>query len=167
MSSPLKDAWAARPAFDQVLPLSVGLSAWTLVPVQSLDVTARVAFYAGVATVSGLVLAAATFVAALTYQSANILMSDVRSRYAVELARNWHAVIRSCLLAAIIAITCIAIDYWTPRAAFGAAAYLLLLVGLRGYRALWWFMYTLYMEKASDLMPPPLAAPVPKSQSRR
>ncbi|WP_219816788.1 hypothetical protein, partial [Arthrobacter sp. 9E06] len=62
------------------------------------------------ATISGLAMAASTFVCAMTYQSGNILMAKVVQVQSRALRRNWVSIISSTLVTAVLPLAALAID---------------------------------------------------------
>ncbi|RZS62219.1 hypothetical protein EV386_2540 [Xylanimonas ulmi] len=151
---------AAHPSPDHLLPSGIMVAWWfgtgQYVPVNP---DARLAFFAGVAVVSGLVLAAATFVCALTYQSANILMAGVRRRYSRELKRNWSSIIVSAFLTAVGPIGAMLVDDVRPAIGIGVALYCIGLLVARAVRSVWWLNYTLFMQDIAESTPEKYALP--------
>lgn len=112
----------------------------------------RTTLVIGATTVAALVMAAATFICAMTYQSANILMTQVRQRHAAALRRNWFSIIAGCFAAAILPI----LTVLTPASvslAVAACLYSMGLVAARFARAMFWMSYTLFMQEADDVRP--------------
>lgn len=155
-----KDLYAERASLDQTIPVAIALLAWTLNFSQWISSEpARLALYQGGATVAGLALAAATFVCAMTYQSANVLMNGVRHRFARELSRNWTSIILSTLGAAILSILAIVIDgALGPRIAVTIALYALTLTAMKGLRTVFWLIYTLFADRASKYIEVPVSS---------
>lgn len=163
------DFLAAHPAVDHIIPISI-VAAWLLalsgaVPPSE---SPRLYVYAGISTLSALVLAAATFVCTLTYQSSSTLVLEVRRRFATELRRNWASIIFSALGCAVLPIAAMAIDEQRTTWAFGLALYGLALLIVKFGRSVFWLKYTLFMQDASarapetiELRPP---APRPAGQ---
>ncbi len=152
--SGFRNILAAHPILDQVLPL-VGIVAWIAFgqPLVPDNESMRTSFYLGSATISGLAMAASTFVCAMTYQSANILMAKTRDLYGPELRRNWVAVIGSHLVTATTPIFAIVIDGHSTTLAMGVTLYALLLLFARFSRGLWWLQFTLFMDVKSSEIP--------------
>lgn len=149
----IKDIWASHPIFDQLVPIVITL-AWLLFVAENLEIEdgARWNIFLTIATVSGMALAATTFVCSMTYQSANILMSKVVEVYSKDLRRNWVSIITSCLLTAVAPLVSLAIDKALPMAAMTIAVYAIALLLVRFARAIWWLQFTLFMQdKTSDL----------------
>lgn len=157
-------SFSERPFWDHLPALLAGGLAWWLdasalvSPVTTFQDT-RIAIFSSIAALSGLVLTAATFVAALTYQSANPLMQKVRALYSVELARNWRSIILSTLLAAVGSIALLFVDPLYPRLSIAVAIYLLALTAMRGRRSVYWLMFTLFSDKLERAFPAPHPVP--------
>lgn len=148
------DFLAAHPGVDHIIPISI-VAAWllalsgTVPPSES----PRLYVYAGISTLSALVLAAATFVCTLTYQSTSPLVHDVRRRFAPELRRNWASIIFSALGCAVLPIAAMAIDEQHTTSAFGLALYGLVLLVAKFGRSVFWLKYALFMQDASARTP--------------
>ena len=144
------DLVAAHPGIDQLLPVLVAAFLF-MVP----DVThfvpsgARETIYATMATVSGLALAAATFVCTMTYQSANILMTGIVRSHATELRRNWTTIISSNLVTALLPLAALAMDERLPHIGIVIASYAVTLLCVRFMRAVWWLQYSLFRQEQS------------------
>lgn len=143
----LKDFWAAHPGVDHALPVLSVLAWWYLLsPHLEIAEGARWNIFLTIATVSGLALAATTFVCSMTYQSANVLMSKVVAVYSSQLRRNWVSIIGSSLLTAVAPIVSLALDKTFPDSAMTIAVYAAALLLVRFGRAIWWLQYTLFMQ---------------------
>lgn len=148
------DQWAAHPLMDYIAPVVAVVAWWRLgsgyVPA---DIEMRIAIHAGVAVLSGLVLTAATFICALTYQSANILLEGVRRRYASELRRNWFSVIMGAFWMAVVPLVALGVDqvssFWALAMSIGALA----LLAARAMRSAMWLQLTLFAQEATDREP--------------
>lgn len=147
-----KEALLRRPGIDQFPAVAAALTVWLTSFGASMDLTTRTTLVVGVATIAGLVMAAATFICALTYQSANILMTAVRDRFATELRRNWRSIIGGAFLGAVLPVLALPIA-GHPQLGVIACAYSVTLVSLKFLRASFWLRYTLFMQQASDLRP--------------
>jgi len=150
---PIQDFLASHPAVDHVAALGAVLAWSAIFGATDVPEDARVQFLIGVATVSGLVLAAATFVAALTYQSANILMSRVRERYSTLLKRNWTSIIVSTMATAAAPVVAILFSKDHNFAALAVGIYSLALLATRFGRSVFWLRYTLFMQDTVDAAP--------------
>jgi hypothetical protein len=149
----LADKVAAHPIYDHVFPV-LAVAVWVIlaqwVPPQE---SARQWIYGSVATVSGLALAASTFACTMTYQSSNILMTQVRKMFTKELRRNWMAILRSALLTALLPLIALAIDSTNSAAATGVTLYAVFLLIARFLRSIFWLSYTLFMSETSESIP--------------
>jgi len=145
------DELIAHPIYDQIVPLAVAI-AWyfQLHGSAPADGASRIAFYVGVATLAALVLTAATFVCALTYQSTAGPLVTVRERFGGTLRRNWISVIISTLFVAALVLVAVLVDSTSSRVAMSSAVYGLVLVVLRGFRSVYWLQFSLFMQHVSD-----------------
>lgn len=168
MPRQIRDLATDRPAIDQLPSLALGLATyvWGTEFVTLLAEPTRIALYQAVAALAGLVLAAATFVCTLTYQSSSFIMSAVRRTHAGQIRRNWVAILRSLLLGSVLAVLAIMADRLSPLLAMSITMYTLTLVVARGVRAIWWLKFTLFVDYASDkssegiaFLPPTVPAP--------
>lgn len=150
----LKDFVAAHPLTDH-LPAILVIGAWFvfLAEIVVVPESTRPTLYAGVATISGLAMAASTFVCTMTYQSANILMSRVVKTHARDLSRNWISIIGSNLVTAVVPLVALAFDNSFHAAASAVTVYCLALLLARSARAIWWLQYTLFMQEKSFEVP--------------
>jgi hypothetical protein len=114
------------------------------------DTQVRVAIHAGVVVLSGLVLTSATFVCALTYQSANILMTGMRQRYSRELKRNWVAIIMGAFWTAVLPLFALALDGAAHATALAISASALALLCMRAARCAMWLSISLFMQEATE-----------------
>lgn len=101
-------------------------------------------------TLAALVMAAATFACALTYQSDSTLLIQVRLHHAETLRRNWRAVIAGSFFASILPVIGLLVAPWLG---FAAGLYGLALACCCFWRALFWLSYTLFGQAADDLRP--------------
>lgn len=143
-----------HPGVDQFVAV-LATALWALLVTNWITVpdASRPTIYAGVATISGLAMAASTFVCTMTYQSGNLLMSKVVKTHAKALRRNWVSIIRSNLITAVIPLVALALDGTLHAVASAATIYALALLLTRSARALWWLQYTLFMQDLSVQIP--------------
>lgn len=139
----------------------LGIGATGLLDAAPQQSASRLEIYVGLGTFCGLVLASATFVCTMTYQSSNILMNRVVRYYKAELRRNWVAILGSTLLSAVLALTLIAVDARLPFVALSVAGLLLSLTLLRGVRALYWLNYSLFGDELQPEHRPKVEVPLP------
>jgi hypothetical protein len=150
----IQDFLAAHPLVDHVVAIAA-LFAWILYAADFVLVPegSRPTIYAGIATISGLAMAASTFVCTMTYQSGNILMAKVVQVHSHALRRNWMSIISSTLITAVAPLIALAIDQSHSSLASAVAVYSLALLMTRFGRALWWLQYTLFMQDRSFQIP--------------
>lgn len=146
----LSDLVVMHPLLDQgasILP-AVAFGIWGV----QLNISdeARIAYLGGLAAVSALVLTAAVFVCAMTYQATNTLMSRVRTSFHDSLLRNWTSIIVGTFLGAIIAVVGLLFVSQVPDVAMIAGAYALGLLITKFLRAVFWFHYVLTTENLAD-----------------
>jgi hypothetical protein len=154
--SRVKDFLAAHPLVDQLVA-TLAVLAWVFILADLVTVpeASRPTIYAGVATISGLAMAASTFVCSMTYQSGNILMAKVVQVHSVALRRNWVSIISSNLLTAVAPLVALAVDRSHSSIASAVTVYSLALLMTRFGRAIWWMQYTLFLQDRSFQIPPP------------
>lgn len=164
--SPLLEWAALHPAIDHALPLALVAAAWLLVP-SPLPDSDRTAFLIGVTTAAGLVMTAAVFACALTYQSSNSLMGRVRETYQADLRRNWTSVIGGAFLAAIVPVIALLAPPAAHRGAILVGVYAAGIVTARMSRALAWLTYTLFAQELDDAHPPVKLPALPSGSALR
>jgi hypothetical protein len=139
-----------HPVLDQIPALVLAGVTSTLGVARSLSEGRVTTAAIGVVTVAALVMAAATFICAMTYQSANILMTRVRERFAADLRTNWGSILAGTFVGAVAPI--IAIVFASDSTlVIVACTYSLTLVAARFTRAAFWLKYTLFMQEASEI----------------
>lgn len=149
---PLRERWLQRPFLDHAPALLIAAVILSTGAFSDLPQSTLSTLVVGVTTIAALVMTAATFICALTYQSSNILMTTVRERHAAALSRNWGAIISGAFLAAVVPLLALLVpDHRSPVIA--AVIYCLAIVTVRFFRAAFWMRYTLFMQQAADLTP--------------
>lgn len=90
--STLGDALAAHPSVDMLAP-AIPIIIWAISgrPVPDDNVSQNL--FVALSTLSGLVMAAVTFICSMSYQSESRYMQIARDRYHDELSRNWVSII--------------------------------------------------------------------------
>lgn len=159
----IADTFAAHPSVDWLVVAPVGAGASWLMWGDRVDLTdgSRSAFLGGVATLAGLVLAAATFICTLTYQSTSQQVAYVRKHFGPELRRNWRAIFASILAAAVATLVAFLILDTRPEIAMSVGVFGLVTVVVRAARAHYWLSYTLFMHQVSDATEPPYVVQLP------
>lgn len=150
-----KDWILERPALDQLAAVLVALGAAFLPGWLPSDGQTRTELFATLAGLCGLVLAAATFVCTLTYQSDGHVMKTVRARFGPVLASNWTSIIVASFTAAVVALAAIALDHLSVQAASAAAAYSVVAILTAFYRVVVWLRLTLFFEEVAEKRPEP------------
>jgi hypothetical protein len=157
------DFYAARPWVDLLAVALLGLL-WVLAGAELLtpsSAAARLEFYVGVATLAALVLAAATFVCTMVYQSASPHVETVRKRFGATLRTNWTAIIAWSLLAAASPIVAILLDEKYPAWAMAISVVALGLIVMRFARSVYWLRLTLFLQHVSDAADPVYVVKMP------
>lgn len=146
----MKDLLAEHPVFDHVVP--------AVAVVITLIVRGQVSppnfelFLVGVATVSALVLSAATFVCALIYQSdASARVVGLRLRYAAELRRNWVSIFALTFVTSVAPLCAVlAVGTWVaPLVGVWAVA----MLTVKASRTVYWLHYMLFTQHVDDARP--------------
>jgi hypothetical protein len=172
MRETLRSIVSDHPAVD-LIPVAAVVIVLFVIPARlSGQVDHRLALYGAATAFAGLVLAAATFVCTLTYQSTSYLMSDIRKTHANAIRRNWVSILTWVLLAGAADLAAFVVDPSSPRVAVGIVLCSLVLVLAKGLRSIWWLKFTLFVDHASELSPPrlpfkrPSAAPNQSGEAR-
>lgn len=127
----------------------------------------RSSIYGGASAFGGLALAAATFACSMTYQSANILLSQARATYSRELRRNWLSIILWMLFAAVLPLLGAGIDGWSSAWGLRLAGFGLAMTCIKAIRATFWLGYTLFMDEIeAGTLPTVEAPPIPERLHR-
>lgn len=152
MTARRRQEWIlSHPVLDQPLALAAGLLVGLLRWRAGIGDGSLTTVVIGVTTIAALAMTAATFICAMTYQSANILMARVRDRYAADLKRNWGSIIGGSFVGAALPVIALAATDSRPWV-LGVSCYSLALVVLRFARAAFWLKYTLFMQEASEVI---------------
>ncbi|PWH05223.1 hypothetical protein DEO23_14175 [Brachybacterium endophyticum] len=148
----LMDRITSRPIYDQA-PAIVAAAAWAFWGVGALGLddpalsSQRAAIYTSLGTLSALVLASATFVCTMTYQSTNMLMNAAFKKFRPEIRRNWLSILATALVAAAVSVSLLATDSLSPRWSLVVGGYILAIILIRGLRALYWLNYSLFGDE--------------------
>ena len=146
--STLGDAFAAHPGVDMLapaIPIFVWIASGKPVPDDSISQNLFVAL----STLSGLVMAAVTFICSMSYQSEARYMQIARERYHDELSRNWVSIIAWTAVTAMLPL--ISLCLWPSHQGISTAIsiYALVMMIAKLVRSIHWMKYTLFMQKAS------------------
>lgn len=149
---PLREWMLQHPSVDHAPGIAVAVAILTTNGFTTLGDGDRTTLVIGVTTIAALVMAAATFICSMTYQSANILLTRVRQNHASALRRNWFSIIVGAFYAATLPIlTLLVAQQVTVTVAL--CLYSLALVTARFLRAVFWMSFTLFMQEADDIRP--------------
>jgi len=146
----VKDFLAEHPGVDHVVPaLAIGglLLFRDRVSVDRFDV-----FLVGAATVSALVLTAATFVCTLIYQSnATERIIELRMEFATALRRNWVTIF-TILIATSVAPLCavLVIGSWLAPV---VGVWSLVMLSVTAIRTVYWLDAMLFVQHVDDVRP--------------
>ena len=165
--SSVKDFIANHPCVDHLPAVGAMTGVWTLGLTAAPSVLT--AFLEGLGALAGLVLAAATFAAMLAQSSSRVTVL-LRQKYAVVLARNWNSILRASLLIGVAALVMLLLADAQARLVLVSGAYMLVLLGARGWRAVSWFTATQYADISSAAFPPLVEVPptrMPEERRRR
>ena len=134
--STLGDALAAHPSVDMLAP-AIPIIIWAISgrPVPDDNVSQNL--FVALSTLSGLVMAAVTFICSMSYQSESRYMQIARDRYHDELSRNWVSIIAWTAITAVLPLASLCL--WPSRPGLSTAISIYALV----------MMITLFMQKAS------------------
>lgn len=149
--SRFKAAVIAHPSVDlffSIIPLLIWGKFGAPLPCESIAKD----LFISLSTLSGLVMAAVTFVCAMTYQSESRHMQITRDRYADELSRNWISSIAWTMITSIFPLISLCVWDTYSIAATAIAMYAVALMLSKAYRSLYWLKYTLFMQKASVII---------------
>jgi len=140
-----------RPILDQAVPL-VLLVAWyylckQLIPGSDSDISS---VYVGLSAMAGIVLAAATFVCTMLYQSQSSSAKALRARFSKTMAKNWASIFSFVFVAAILPLVATLVRDSDPRLAFALVIYSAgILIG-RSFRTYLWLIVLFKLEAAPE-----------------
>ena len=169
--STLGDALATHPSVDMLAP-AIPIIIWAISgrPVPDDNVSQNL--FVALSTLSGLVMAAVTFICSMSYQSESRYMQIARDRYHDELSRNWVSIIAWTAITAVLPLASLCL--WPSRPGLSTAisiyalvmmiaklgrsiskhptscssTSLVMMIAKLG-RSIHWMKYTLFMQKAS------------------
>lgn len=116
--STLGDALAAHPSVDMLAP-AIPIIIWAISgrPVPDDNVSQNL--FVALSTLSGLVMAAVTFICSMSYQSESRYMQIARDRYHDELSRNWVSIIAWTAITAVLPLASLCL--WPSRPGLSTA----------------------------------------------
>lgn len=94
--------------------------------------------FIGLSTLSGLVMATATFICTMLYQSNSPLMIEARKRFPEELSRNWLSIIIWTLTTAILPLFSLCLWGIDRITSFGIVIFSTSLLLAKGGRSIYW-----------------------------
>lgn len=106
--------------------------------------------FSSLSTVSGILVAAATFLCTMVYQSDSRYMRYAIRNYSDELSRNWSSIIVWAMLTAILPIISLYIYQFHEKAAIAISLYSIVMIIAKTVRSVHWLKYTLFMDQASS-----------------
>lgn len=146
--STLGDALAAHPSVDMLAP-AIPIIIWAISgrPVPDDNVSQNL--FVALSTLSGLVMAAVTFICSMSYQSESRYMQIARDRYHDELSRNWVSIIAWTAITAVLPLASLCLWPSRPGLSTAISIYALVMMIAKLGRSIHWMKYTLFMQKAS------------------
>lgn len=146
--STLGDALAAHPSVDMLAP-AIPIIIWAISgrPVPDDNVSQNL--FVALSTLSGLVMAAVTFICSMSYQSESRYMQIARDRYHDELSRNWVSIIAWTAITAVLPLASLCLWPLRPGLSTAISIYALVMMIAKLGRSIHWMKYTLFMQKAS------------------
>ncbi|MBK5030411.1 Na+:H+ dicarboxylate symporter [Bifidobacterium longum subsp. longum] len=105
--------------------------------------------FVALSTLSGLAMAAVTFICSMSYQSESRYMRIAHERYHDELSRNWVSIIAWTTVTAVLPL--ISLCLWSSHQGVSTAIsiYALVMMAAKLGRSIHWMKYTLFIQKAS------------------
>lgn len=151
-----KDVVAEHPGFDHVVPAVAVLA--TLAMRNQVAPPNFEAFLVGLATISALVLTAATFVCTLIYQSgATERIREVRLRFAEALRRNWLSIFVLVFATSVAPLVALLLVGTWVAPLIGAWAFAMLT--MKALRTVYWLHYVLLTQHVDDARPRAVIGP--------
>lgn len=140
-----------RPLVDQLVPI-LALGVWHFVFHGQVPGTpaAQSAAYVGLSAVAGIVLAAATFVCTMLYQSSSTSVKTLRDKFTGELAKNWTSIFAFIFVAAILPIIATLLQDTHNALAFGLALYSGAILFSRSFRTYLWLIVSFRLESSPE-----------------
>lgn len=144
----LGDAFAAHPSVDALTP-AIPIIIWMIAgkPVPDDDISQNL--FVALSTISGLVMAAVTFICSMSYQSESRYMRITRERYHDELSRNWVSIITWTTATALLPLASLCLWQSQQELSTAISIYALAMMTTKLGRSIHWMKYTLFMQKAS------------------
>lgn len=161
-----QDFYLAHPLLDQLLPI-LGLAIWhfTLKQVVPGSADAQLAAYVGLSAIAGLVLAAATFVCTMIYQSTSPSVLLLREKFSKSLSKNWASIFALTFVAALLPIAATLLHSSNGTLSFALVIYSAAILIGRGARTYTWLLVSFWLEASpgpsersttpTTLRPPP------------
>lgn len=139
-------AWIQRTPCADILPaVIVFIIVLCLAPSGAKDLTS---FYAGLSALAGIIMSSITFTIMLAYGSSSSLMQSARKQYRDNFVHNWVGMISFSLLAALLPLISILVEWFMKLGPALSAASIVLIVE-EGARCIFWVRFTLIMDARS------------------
>lgn len=149
-ASSIANSIAAHPFVDAVASLVVSVS-WYMSECRTFDFEEPCAeLFTSLSSVSGLLMAAATFICSMVYQSGSGRMKYAITKYSDELSRNWSSIIVWTMVTAVLPLISLYIYKEYARVAIAVSLYSVLMMFFKTIRSMHWLKYTLFMQKTSQ-----------------
>ncbi|ENO17444.1 hypothetical protein HMPREF9004_1810 [Schaalia cardiffensis F0333] len=146
----VRNIWVQHPAVDLVLAGSLFAFLYFSIEGDIFTPTGLQAFLSALSTTAGLVMAAATFVCTILYQSSNPSIKKLISRHGRGVARSWVCIILITLIACVAASALTGLTeatFWAGQIGIT----LLALVFIEGVRAVWWLNAVFKLEETEHI----------------
>lgn len=147
----LQDFILRHPIFDQLIP-ALAFALWHFIGhgrVPGSD-DAQTAAYVGLSAVAGIVLAAATFVCTMLYQSSSTSVRMLRREFKNELSKNWASIFVFIFVAATLPIAATLLRDTNSSLAFGFVLYSAAILLGRSFRTFLWLIVSFRLETSPE-----------------
>lgn len=146
-----QDFLLRRPIVDQLAPIAILLAWFFLFDRATLGSDdGQIAAFVGLSAVAGIVLAAATFVCTMLYQSSSSSVRLLREHFRGELAKSWTSVFVFLFIAAVVPIIAAVVRDSHETLAFGLVLYSAGILLGRGFRTYLWLIVSFRLESAPE-----------------
>ncbi len=98
----IRNGLVENPGIDLFISGLIAIGLISFIPLDRLHYLITIDFLIGLSTLSGLVMAAATFICSMLYQSDHPLCKEARKRYGTTLSKNWIGIISYLIIYALV-----------------------------------------------------------------
>lgn len=163
MGARMKDGYLGSVMWDYLLlaPLAAlfSFAGWA-VDSDGLSPEVLAPLYAGISTLAGLVLAAATFVCAMTYQEQTRVLAAYRRQHPDRLRRVWTSVMGWVFIASVLPLVSLVVMPTSGSAAAVLAATALAILVVKAVRCILWMDAVLFTRRVDAEFPIEESAPI-------